>query len=862
MSPQEFIAKWQDVTLTERSACQQHFLDLCELLEQPKPASADPQGAFYTFERGVEKSDGGDGWADVWLRGHFGWEYKGKKKSLKAAYDQLLLYRESLENPPLLVVCDLDRFEIHTNFTSTAKRVYAFDLQGLADPDNLDILRKVFTDPDSLRPGQTSQGITEQAAELFGQLADGMRVRGIPASEAAHFLMKLMFCMFAEDIELLPNKVFFRLLTGAKKEPARLGKLLADLFQAMCNGGNFGADEILYFNGGLFADADVIELRPSEIETLTTVAAFDWSVVEPSVFGTLFERTLDPAKRSQIGAHYTSRQDIETLLQPVMMAPLRREWEDVKAKCSALWRKIAAAGKAASAPKLGPRRTHRAQSPRREKGPRASHDKLLRDFVDRLAHVVVLDPACGSGNFLYVALHLLLDLEKEVITFAANRGVSLLPQVRPTQLHGIEINPYAQQLAQVVIWIGYLQWMRDNGFSPPRNPVLEPIESIRRMDAILDLSDPEHPCEPEWPEAEFIVGNPPFLGGNRIRQGLGDGYVDSLFGIYASRVPAFADLCCYWFQKALAQIQSGAAKRAGLLATQGIRGGVNRSVLDRVKETGDIFFAKSDREWVLDGAWVHVSMVGFDDGSESERVLDGQVVQRIPSNLAIGTDITTAKRLPESANLYHEGTKKGARFELTDADFFRMIVQPNPNGKPNSDVIRLYINGAATLRRSPKLGHHLLPVLDGPCAAAQYESPFEHVREHVFPHYGEKRDKWWTHERARPELIAFLHNSRGTSRRSDIPSIAYLCGWIRPFFRIVRWEHSPVPTTVCSGSFSLAYMKCGRSHRELRFENVNLDFDTRRRAACKHFRSLMQPMGSGTRLPKRRGSWIDCGTTG
>ena len=130
-------------------------------------------------------------------------------------------------------------------------------------------------------------------------------------------------------------------------------------------------------------------------------------------------------------------------------------------------------------------------------------------------------PACGSGNFLYVAIHMLLDLEKEVITYASDRGLSPIPQVNPAQLHGLEINPYAQELAQVVIWIGYLQWMHYNGFKMPDHPVLTPIETIRQMDAILDLSDPEHPKEPEWPEAEFIVGNPPFLGGKRMRQGLG-----------------------------------------------------------------------------------------------------------------------------------------------------------------------------------------------------------------------------------------------------------------------------------------------------------------------------------------------------
>ncbi|MCH8047860.1 MAG: hypothetical protein IID44_29550 [Planctomycetes bacterium] len=216
MTPQQFIAKWQRANLSERSACQQHFLDLCDLLDQPKPAAADPDGDWYTFERGVDKTAGGKGWADVWMRGHFGWEYKGKHKDLRRAYAQLLQYRESLENPPLLVVCDLDRFEVHTNFTGTAKRIYTFNLAGLADPENLDVLRKVFSDPQALKPGLTTESVTRQAAEQFGMLADGLRVRGIEAHEAAHFLMKLMFCMFAEDIRLLPAETFSKVLAAGK----------------------------------------------------------------------------------------------------------------------------------------------------------------------------------------------------------------------------------------------------------------------------------------------------------------------------------------------------------------------------------------------------------------------------------------------------------------------------------------------------------------------------------------------------------------------------------------------------------------------------------------------------------------------
>ena len=746
MTPHEFIAKWKQSTLTERSACQQHFLDLCELLDQPKPAAADPDGAFYTFERGVKKTSGDHGWADVWFKDRFGWEYKGKHKDLKAAYDQLLQYREDLENPPLLVVCDMDRFEVHTNFTGTVKRVYTFDLDGLAEPDNLDVLRKLFTDPQSLKPGQTAEAITQQAAELFGQIADGMRQRGVAAETAAHFLMKVMFCMFAEDIGLLQNNIFRRIVQGAKNDPAKLSQFLGNLFAAMSTGGFFGADEVLHFNGGLFADSETVDLTPAEINTITLVNEFDWASVEPSIFGTLFERTLDPAKRSQIGAHYTSRADILTLLEPVMMTPLRREWEAVQAKCEKL---NAEAGKA------------KTQQTQRRK--RSQRDKALRDFIERLSEVTVLDPACGSGNFLYVALHLLLDLEKEVIAYAARQGIGLFPHVRPTQLAGIEINRYAQELAQVVIWIGYLQWMRDNGFNPPRDPVLEPIESIRLMDAILDLSNPEAPLEPEWPAADFIVGNPPFLGGKMMRTHLGDDYMESLFKVWRNRVRPEADLCCYWFEKASDQIARKRCKRAGLLATQGIRGGANRETVKRLKENGDIFFAVSDREWILDGAHVHISIIGFDDGSETSRVLDDAAVSTINSNLTATADITNAVRLDDHRGLSFMGDTKGGKFDITGERAEQILASPNPTGRPNSDVVVPWLNGMDVTRRPRGMWIVDFGVEMAEDNAAGYEEPFELVRELVYPKRKTNRResyrlKWWIHVEPRPAMRDQLEN--------------------------------------------------------------------------------------------------------
>ncbi len=767
MTPQEFIAKWQKVKLSERSACQQHFLDLCELLKQPKPAAADPEGAFYTFEKGVKKTGGGDGWADVWMKGCFGWEYKRKHKDLNEAYRQLLLYREDLENPPLLVVCDMDRFEVHTNFTNTAKEVHLFDLAGLAEFANREVLRKLFEEPETLRPGITSEKITVEAAERFAKLADALNQRGIEPLRAAHFLMKLMFCMFGEDTGLLPRGLFANLLESAQANPAILPRRLESLFKAMAEGGDYGNDAIPWFNGGLFADADVIPLRQEEINSLVVVSGKDWSSVEPSIFGTLFERTLDPAKRSQIGAHYTSRADIETLLKPVLLAPLRREWAAVKLNCEErLWPKVVQANKMAKAPKkaTAPRlaKSKMEEAAQRKFPPdraRKAFDRAIFDFAERLSRVSVLDAACGSGNFLYVSINMLLDLEKEVITYAREHGLSMIPQVNPAQLHGLEINTYAQELAQVVIWIGYLQWMHFNGFKMPDHPVLTPIETIRRMDAILDLSDPEHSQEPEWPAAEFIVGNPPFLGDKKLRGALGDDYCDRLFSLYRERLPNKSDLCCYWFERARQQIEAGRCKRVGLLATQGIRGGSNRRALERIKTTGDIFFAESDREWILDGANVHISMVGFDNGADSERLLNGQGVASINANLTVGVNVNQAGRLQENFGTSYIGTTKKASLDIAESlaiEFLRQV--GNPNGNCNSDVIFPYANGLTVTRRPADdwiidFGERSQE------DASAYEEPFEFVKAKVWPERKNhreprQREKWWLLARSCPEMMA------------------------------------------------------------------------------------------------------------
>ena len=322
---------------------------------------------------------------------------------------------------------------------------------------------------------------------------------------------------------------------------------------------------------------------------------------------------------------------------------------------------------------------------------------------------------------------------------------------------GLEINPYAAELARTALWIGYIQWHQANGIHYRQIPILAPMNnSIRRTDAILTDGDTANPRETEWPAAEFIIGNPPFLGGKLLRSQLSDEYVDALFQSYRGRVPAEADIVCYWFENARAMLEKGKAKRAGLLATQGIRGGANRRILQRIKKSGDIFLAWSDQQWVLDGAAVHTSIVGFDDGSESNRQLDGAVVESINSNLTIGADLTTAQRLKDNLGIAFMGDTKGGPFDIPGSLAQQMLQSPNPHGRGNSEVLKPWINGRDITDRSR--GMWIIDFGDmSSDEAALFEAPFEYVNACVRPsRINNKRplyaEHWWIHMEPRPGL--------------------------------------------------------------------------------------------------------------
>lgn len=721
------------------------------MLGEPTPTDVDPTGSWYAFEKGAEKFEGGGGFADVWKRGFFGWEYKGKGKDLKAAYSQLVGYKDALENPPLLVVCDLDRIEVHTNFTGLAPRIYTVSLDDLAAPEPseaLRVLRAVFANPEALRPSLDRARLTEDAAQRFAELAGALHERGHHPQAVAHFLDKLLFCFFAEDTGLLPKGLFTRLADATRTRPGDFSSSVSELFGRMAAGGGmFGVEQINWFDGGLFDSPDVLPLTTTEIGLLVEVGRLDWSRIEPAIFGTLFERGLDPAQRTQFGAHYTSREDIWKLVEPVVMRPLRREFVALQVLVTEVIQ-------------------HRDASSK--KGPDPKAIKLVRDFLARIRGVRILDPACGSGNFLYISLQALKDLELEVIQWSSTllQIAQDFPDVGPEAVLGIEINPYAAELARVTIWIGEIQWMLNHGFAYRRDPVLRPLDSICTGDALLDLSDPTNPREVDWPPAEFIVGNPPFLGNRRLRRGLGHDYTESMWKVFDDRLPHQSDLCCYWHEKAREQIASGRTRRAGLLATQGIRGQSNRQVLERVNESGAIFFAESDEPWVLSGAAVHISFVGQDDGSDSERTLNGRPVDKINSDLTSASDLTTARRLPENAGVAFYADIKGGPFEITRGQADDMLGMPNPDGRSNRDVVRPWINALDVTERPRDMWIVDFGIDMPEKEAALYEAPYQYVLEHVFPfrqavRRASYRERWWLHEEPISGMrLALAHLSR------------------------------------------------------------------------------------------------------
>lgn len=732
MTPHAFIAKWgapggvpgPAYALNEEQGAQSHFLDLCELLQVPKPGSA----AGYLFEEKSSIVGGKTGYADVSLRGVFAWENKAPGKNLDTALKQLLSYSLALSNPPLLVVSDRLRIRIHTQFTGHPSQTHDIGIEELDQPEQRALLRRVWTAPESFKPRQTNRDITEAAARSFATLAEGLRQRGAgDANAVAHFLTQCLFCFFAEDVGLLPGRMFERLVTNPHIAPERLGKGLEQLFSAMQNGGLFGADDIPWFNGGLFQQLAIPTLTAPDVAELRRAAQLNWSAIDVSIFGTLFERGLDPSKRSQLGAHYTDPATIERIIDPVIRRPLLRQWQAVAQELQTL------------------------AAPIRKKGDkhyRAAHARFLQ-WLDSLKSYRALDPACGSGNFLFLALKCLKDIEHQSHLQASALGLEREADLvtGPHNVLGIELNEYAAELARVTVWIGELQWRLAHGYEFKMNPVLDALEHIECRDALLILQD--HATEAPWPKADVVIGNPPFLGGSKKRGELGNAYFEALKTVYTLRVPSGADLVCYWFDKARAQITAGQLQRAGLVTTQSIRAGINRTVLSAIQKPLAIFNAWSDETWVNEGAAVRVSLVCFGE-NEPAFELNGKQVSCINSNLTGDAAIDMTKACAQKENKYcaFKGAEKTGAFDISGDQARHWLIQPNPNNQSNANIIFPWRNGSDITGRSQDqwiidFGVSM-PVDD----ASFYEMPFLYIEKNVKPDRLKNNDKsrrenWW-----------------------------------------------------------------------------------------------------------------------
>ncbi len=402
------------------------------------------------------------------------------------------------------------------------------------------------------RVGDEGQSLTTNPS-LLAPLPVGEGNRNHP-QQVAQFLMRCIFTMFAEDVELLPGELFTKALRDRWiPNPATFKPEIEQLWQTMNTGGTFGFEQVLQFNGSFFSHATAFELPQAQLEVLLAAAEKDWKEVEPAIFGTLVERALEKKERSRLGAHYTPRSYVERLVRPVVMEPLRQEWDDIELEVKRLLE-----------PEAGK------EDPTANQRKKAEQE--IRAFLGKLRQIKILDPACGTGNFLYVSLDLLKGLEAEVQTrlvdVAGNVQLNVLEQINPSQFLGIEINPRAAAIAELVIWIGYLQWFfKRYGNAEPPEPVLQAFNNIENRDAVLayDGTEPDvdaktgqvrtrwggrtmlhpvtgeqvpdpsdqvvilkylNPRPAEWPEADYVVSNPPFIGSKRMREALGDGYAE------------------------------------------------------------------------------------------------------------------------------------------------------------------------------------------------------------------------------------------------------------------------------------------------------------------------------------------------
>jgi hypothetical protein len=742
------------------------------------------------------------------VRGTRGWD-----DAMVRAQSQAAQYARALaEWPPFLVVVDVGHvIELYSDFDRLGKNYLPFpDARGhrirltdLTDPALRERLRRVWTDPDALDPSRHAAEVTRIVATRLAALARSLE-RQHPPEIVADFLMRCLFTMFAEDVGLLPQDAFTDLLRELKDRPAALGRMIGHLWGDM-DRGSFSPvlrTDVLRFNGRFFKDQAVLPLNAEQVALLIEAAEADWSHVEPAIFGTLIERALDPRDRHKLGAHYTPRAYVERLVLPTLVLPLRREWDAVRAAALALV-------------------THEGGKSSAE----ARHKEALqqlRGFLARLCKLRVLDPACGTGNFLYVALELMKRLEGEVLdaleSISAERGADALEghAVDPHQFLGLEVNPRAAAIAELVLWIGYLKWhFRTHGNVNPPEPVLRDFANIECRDALLSYDREEarrdaqdrivtqwdgvttkpHPVtgqpvpdedarrvvydyvnarRAEWPAAEFVVGNPPFIGTKRMRAALGDGYVDALRATYADEVEDNADFVMFWWNTAAKLLKAGRISRFGFITTNSITQSFNRRVLMSHLSSGvRIVWAIPDHPWVDEatGAAVRIAMTCAATTSEPARIecVRSEYVKNrdtgvahvefarcvgseISSDLRVGSDVTAVEPLQANQGF------TGMGVALHGAGFILEPEEAESLGYPSaSDVIRPYLGGRDLLQARRDRFVIDFSFLGENEARRRNPAAFQRIIDRVLPERAQNRRRsirelWWRFGWERPAV--------------------------------------------------------------------------------------------------------------
>lgn len=829
----DFILRWGASEGAERANFQSFANELCDLLgvERPAPSVSTAARNVYAFERAVEfkEPDGSKslGRIDLYKKGCFVLEAKqsrlkgrskeitgqsdlfrvetqgagGGRRTADRGWDVLMLnaHRQAVDYaralpasdgwPPFILVCDVGRcIEVYADFTGQGKNYAQFpDRQGfriyledLHKQEVRETLKTIWENPNALDPTRHSAKVTREIAGRLAEVSKGLEKRGHNAEDVALFLMRCLFTMFAEDVKLLPEDSFKDLLEKCTHDPSKFPYMVKQLWQAMDKGDFAFAIEkqVKRFNGYLFKNASVLQLEREEIGELLAAAKRNWKEVEPAIFGTLLEQALNEKERSRLGAHYTPRAYVERLVVVTVLEPLRQEWAQVQATAERL------------------------KNEKRDK----DAVTVVRGFHEKLCNTRVLDPACGTGNFLYVSMELIKRLEGEVLDALLDLGgqeaLALEKQtVDPHQFLGLEKNPRAAAIAELVIWLGYLQWHFRTKGAAPSEPILRDFQNIKEMDAVLTWDGYPVPKisvangerietlpnarRPDWPEAEFIVGNPPFIGGKDIRAELGNVYAETLWAIHKS-INDSADFVMYWWDRAASELTRKGTKliRFGFVTTNSITQVFSRRVIARyleAKKPVSLLMAIPDHPWTRatdNAAAVRIAMTvaaaGRHEGvlrevvSESGLDTDQPEIEllttmgRINSDLTVGVDVAAAKPLTANEGLSSRGMAlHGSGFIVTpsEADAIGLgtrkglenHIRPYRNGRDLMAIPRkvmvidlLGLKAEEVRQRFPEVYQHLLATVKVAREAQYQRSPTRDAKEYL--------DRWWTHGKPREEL--------------------------------------------------------------------------------------------------------------